>query len=845
MHFYNVVFMRILLLLASGWLVMCNAIAPQSACENGKMELHFSQLKQNRFTLQNPFICIEGQADKIISIRGDYSGCASFGVNLLSVDAFALKRQNVSSGKIIFADSTGTPEITVVKNSSSTKIIRLGNIGDNFISETWTIKLSKEDRFFDIRFEGIIESQYLSQFAVFHQWNFSPASIYAFYQNSVVQMRNASVPNVFFPSPEPLQRVYALGKNSYANQVQQSGNRSIDIVFLDDAKVNTVLHCRGGISDMKDEQNSHVTLSGLEIHLGGVFFDGNTSAYNLWGPRLAESNKLESFYSNHRPEMWNYTLRVGANNHDFPVAALPSRKLPQRSSELDISTFLTGIYATSVGTLMTHPNAVANNLSVSQISPTVASPTRGYENNYNFFDPDSFLCTAALLWSHDPFLQDQVRQVIERSGDFLTDRGQLPHHFIGVEPQFVAISGETQTGPNLFWILSALNYAKTTGDFRWLRLYIPKLRLAASYLINQIDINLKLANVPGSLMIDVFLRSNFTTDTNAALVGFLGEFADAENAVGNQTGAQMLRELSLQIKESMNKYLWRDDHYVTQWNYPDERSFRDFIDYDANLIAASFVADEEKARRVLARIDSGKCRRSATWVSEKYYGPKDTTMGNTGDSACGMGRIAWFDALARRRLGDNDGFRNFILEPLQYTLMNSTFLNERLNCDGTLRVERTPQYFEYPSVVAMLLHHVKFGIQIGFDEVLVNPFDVSEFSFNVHKSMVVEFFPRSTSSLRLARGSDEDRQITYKLGSLQKNALYNVTIHANHKKSIMGDGLEVSNRSKERRLLSSTISTQLLQTGNHGSLQFVAPRGPLITIRYVSKLEGFAAYVPN
>ena len=55
---------------------------------------------------------------------------------------------------------------------------------------------------------------------------------------------------------------------------------------------------------------------------------------------------------------------------------------------------------------------------------------------------------------------------------------------------------------------------------------------------------LTLAKVPGSLMIDVFLRSNFTTDTNAELVGFFREFADAEAFLGNATGAATLRSLA-------------------------------------------------------------------------------------------------------------------------------------------------------------------------------------------------------------------------------------------------------------------------------------------------------------
>ena len=51
--------------------------------------------------------------------------------------------------------------------------------------------------------------------------------------------------------------------------------------------------------------------------------------------------------------------------------------------------------------------------------------------------------------------------MIERSGAYLCigevqkknkcTYGQLPHHFQGTTPTFLALSGATQTGPNTFW----------------------------------------------------------------------------------------------------------------------------------------------------------------------------------------------------------------------------------------------------------------------------------------------------------------------------------------------------------------------------------------------------------
>ena len=63
----------------------------------------------------------------------------------------------------------------------------------------------------------------------------------------------------------------------------------------------------------------------------------------------------------------------------------------------------------------------------------------------------------------------QVRLVLERSGAFINAKGQLPHHFVGDKPVFQALSGATQTGPNVFWIMSCFNYVKHSGNMTWLQ----------------------------------------------------------------------------------------------------------------------------------------------------------------------------------------------------------------------------------------------------------------------------------------------------------------------------------------------------------------------------------------
>jgi hypothetical protein len=55
------------------------------------------------------------------------------------------------------------------------------------------------------------------------------------------------------------------------------------------------------------------------------------------------------------------------------------------------------------------------------------------------------------------------------------------------------------------------------------------------------------------------------------VVGFLGEFAEAEEAVGNATGASALRALADRVSDAVNAKLWASqsagaDHFVTQLN---------------------------------------------------------------------------------------------------------------------------------------------------------------------------------------------------------------------------------------------------------------------------------------
>jgi hypothetical protein len=142
---------------------------------------------------------------------------------------------------------------------------------------------------------------------------------------------------------------------------------------------------------------------------------------------------------------------------------------------------------------MTYSHTQVEGARVGQISTGIMHPERGYADGFNFFDPDSYLTVQALGLASNAYLDEQVRAVIERTGMFLCPSGgrvgnetcipdQVPHHFIKDVPVYTAISGERQTGPNVFWTLAALSHGKQTGDLDWLCAYLPTLRKSLRFL---------------------------------------------------------------------------------------------------------------------------------------------------------------------------------------------------------------------------------------------------------------------------------------------------------------------------------------------------------------------------
>jgi hypothetical protein len=293
------------------------------------------------------------------------------------------------------------------------------------------------------------------------------------------------------------------------------------------------------------------------------------------------------------------------------------------------------------------------------------------------------------------------------------------------------------------------------------------------------DVGLYLA--PGSLQIDVFVRANYTADTNAAMVLLTELFADAEAALGNATGAAAYTARADAIRAGMNAHLLAPagDHFCTQSDPAPGGGIasctRDFVDYDANLIAvaARVPASAAAAARVLARVDAGNCTHAghATWVSEVHYDKANCVNGNDGDSSVAMGRIAWQDALARQAVGGAAAaavFEDRILGPLQADVLARTWLPERFTCDG--KDTHNEFYFEYPSTVAMMIFEVRYGISIAMTRVRVDPLSAASFVFSLGGVRID--YSRTTFAAQLTRGHAGPRDFTV---TQMSPGTYNIT----------------------------------------------------------------------
>lgn len=663
--------------------------------------------------------------------------------------------------------------VHVLTSTPQRASVRIDGIADDpadpAVTSSWTITLAAGQRTFGLVTQTRAVRQ--AQVADVHLAGYwSAPDLNAWFDRGVVQMMNN--PASYFASTARLQRFYAVGS---------LGGGAVDLT------------ASGGQQTLL-RSSCNLTGAAFGSALGQVL----AGSFPVTGQWTSAGWPAAAPVTLATGQSWQTTATVAANSMNFPDGgqlATPSPNLPGSS----LQAIETSVYATAAGVLDTYALP-------GEAAPTLATPSRPYGDGRNFYDPDTWMISSTLLYSGDPYLQAQARTLIEKSAAAILPSGQIPHHFNGSTPTYVAISGATQTGPNIFWIEAALQYAKTTGDYTWLRNEMPAIEKALSFLTNRYDPSVQLVNAPGPLWIDVFIRNNYTADTNAFMVQLLRDVAGAERFLGDTGDATAHETMAGNIVTGMNTRLWAGDHYVTQLN-PDGTT-RDFVDYDANLLAVAFgIAPPDRAKLILARVDSGSCthadpaagRPRPTYVSEKYYGTADTYNGNTGDSAVTMGRIGWADGHARHAAGDLATFGNLILDPIIGQVDSATWLPERYDCSGN--PAHNPYYHEYPEMAVMLMREVRYGINLGLGTVTIDPWGAGAYRYHVG-DVNVDYGQRSTTLNLPGSGTR-----SYTITGLVPDTAYLVTA--------TGGG---------------AAQHQFARTGSSGTLTFSAPTGPSWTV---------------
>jgi hypothetical protein len=746
------------------------------ACDRKNIYSHYD-LISNTISLHNCYVKCEVHLSEpaITYLAADFHGNMDFKTSVFS-EPFQLNIYPSSSSKMAKHEASDC----ITKHDLKKSISSAGDIAsavlwiESFCEshvQSWSIEISSLSLQLLVHVDGMLVDEIKANHMSYAIMTPNPY-IAGFFKSpekigghdGVLQMMNGPS-SCLGTTSELLHRALTLGDGAALEILDDSHHPQHFFVF----------HSMNGQSKVK---------SGIELVIGENNFPylskNMSSAWNAscWDHATEVSLAAGS--------IWEFSLTFLPNDYNFPVYPLRGVS-PDLSSAslpfLDLQTILTAIYTSPVGCLQSYYQDQEG-----IIAPTIAHPDIGYSPDANFFDPDNFFSLTAMLYAGDDFLTGQVKQVLRRTastmcgiGDdqdpsycdlcrqrmhhrgYLSQRhsrlygakasssrsGQLMHHFIDLVPTYLSIAGSEQLGPNIFWSLTVSRYVSLTQDTAFAAEIFPYIDLSTKFILSFIDTDKDLVVAPGPLWIDVLVRENYTSDSNAMMVEALREIADLYDYCSTDTAmAKELRDLSARIIIAMNRYLWAPvssslspgsgpDHLLTQLNM-DMTSYRDFIDYDANLLAVAFgVIADDRVDDVLNRVDQGPYTHiRATWCSEIAYSGNASDCYIVGGSVCGdsvvsLARIGWADALARKRVHDVRTINDVIISPLQNDLIRDTWLYERYNATG--KQIRTPYYFEYPSLLVILLREIVYGIDVKLNSVTINPMmNTSTPSFAYH-----------------------------------------------------------------------------------------------------------------
>lgn len=638
-------------------------------------------------------VTIDPAAGAITSVRGRFDPASDFGANLLSSDGISWRETSVRPTAET-GQSTHTLVTATAGDATAECVIDEVSVATGAVLSTtrWSLTIEGHGMRVSSRIEYLAESA--AQAVVLDisatQWLFA-----GFFDRGVVQQIRYG--STGFASSDTLNVFYTVG----------NGVGSLAVTPEHPAGAQHIL--------TRDESRGTV---GLQL----VRFGSATTEHEFTDTTWVQID--EGFHVIDRPtvaagDVFEASFVLHANDLPFPTHALD----PSAFSNLDDArTHYTAVYATSATTLGGYHVKGSG-------YPTILMPQRTYWSLHTFFDPDAWSTVSTLAFSGDPYLERETRRIIERSLGGILDSGQVPHHFDGEEPLYIAISQAAQTGPNLFVTLASLDYLAGTGDTDFLDTHWATLVRAIDWVLGFLDDQRKLLNVIGPLWVDVFKREGYTFDTNAAAVYVLRRMADAADYRGETALAARYRSVIDTLIEGIEQ-LWDVDHFVTARGKDDWNAIHDMVDSESYLAIAFEVTDPSKYETIINRMDrvanmhpGGK----GTWVSEVYYGPEFTHLENVGDSKTAMARLWWGDLLARYVMGDAETFTR-MFEAVRADQFDLTWMRERYGAEGTMI--RAIGYHEYPEILDKMLREGYYGLSISLAQVVVRPLLTEPFRYS-------------------------------------------------------------------------------------------------------------------
>ena len=704
----------------------------------------------------------------IDGIYADFLGKRNFSFNLLAKPLqLEVAYASVNSNHHHFISSISDVSIpNEIDDPDSSYLVKLGAFlmtkdGIKIIKHIWNIELSPISRKVVITTEGEV-LQTVELVSLSYGLYLPNPALYALFESGISQMMGKA--HSCLGSNETLDRVYFMG-----------GGSAMDSMFTTTFEGQSLSQEVVLVSSSTEEYKSAV-----QYVIFGNYPHKSKKLGLAWSKSCWTDAKSVTIPSGIK---WRSNLVLIPNNYNFPAYLVANVDESFNNMPFEyLQPFLTGVYGSPVGCVQSY---YENQQGI--IAPTISHPDVGYDPDTNFFDPDNFISLSAMMYSGDGYLMNQVKEILERTAQTMCgigtnedkkycginrDRlkhqplklnrferlakisrderfnassraGQLMHHFISLSPTYESIAGSEQLGPNIFWTWAVLRYIGISQDFEFAKKMFPFIDLSAKFMLSFVDPAKDfMINAPGPLWIDVLVRENYTSDSNAMMVPIFQEVAQIYDYLSVDSDfALQLRDISVKIQAGLNDNLWAatQDHLITQLNL--DGSVRDFIDYDANLIAVAFgVIPEEKMKAVLDKVDNGSFTHvRATWCSEVPYSGDAQDCYIVGGNVCGdsvvtLARIGWVDALARKRVRDDVMVRDVLLQPLINDILQSTWLYERYDSNGNQI--RTSYYFEYPSLIAIILREVIYGIDISINMVRIDPIVYHPFTYKLGNTHV-------------------------------------------------------------------------------------------------------------